>query len=111
MLTVKTDDVPGTVTATIAFVTAGGKPAKVDGAPTWSADNAAVVDSITIAEDGMSATVHITDTPGAANLTVSADVDLGEGVQTQLFVDTISVIPSEAASATFTFGAVTPDAA
>lgn len=110
MLTVKTDDVPGTVTATVAFTTAGGKPAKVDGVPTWTADNTAVVDTVTASADGMSAVIHITDTPGAANLTVSADVDLGDGVAEQIFVDTISVIPSEAASASFSFGTVTPDA-
>lgn len=109
MLTVKDTDVPGTVTATIAFTDAKGKPAKVDGVPTWAVDDATIVDSVTPAADGMSAVLHITDTPGATNLTVQADVDLGSGVNAQSFVDTVSVIAGDATAANFTFGAVTPD--
>lgn len=108
-LTVKDTEVPGSVDVTIAFVDAKGKPAKVDGVPTWAVDNTAVVDTLTPAADGMSAHLHLTDTIGAAQLTVTADADLGTGVTTITSVDTISVIPGDAVAANFTFGAVTPD--
>jgi hypothetical protein len=108
-LVLKTTEVPGTVEVTVSFQDAKGKPATVDGAPTWAASDSSVIDTITPAADGMSAVLHITDTPGASNLTVSADVDLGEGVTSKDFVDSVSVIPAEAESATFSFGAVTPD--
>ncbi len=108
-LTLKDTDVPGTVTVSVAFVDAKGKPAKVDGAPTWAASDAIVIDSVTPSADGLSATLHIMDTPGASQLTVTADVDMGSGVNTVDFVDTVSVIAGDAVAANFTFGSVTPD--
>ncbi len=109
MLTVKDTDVPGTVTATISFTDAKGKPAKVDGVPTWASSDPTIVDTVTAAADGMSATLHVTDTIGASQITVTADVDLGSGVSNQDFVDTVSVIAGDAVAANFTFGAVTHD--
>lgn len=108
-LVLKDTDVPGTLTATISFTNAKGKPATVDGAPTWTASDPTIIDSLTPAADGLSCDIHVTDTIGVSQLTVNADVDLGSGVNNKDFVDTISVIASEATSATFAFGAVTPD--
>lgn len=108
-LVVKDTDVPGTVTITVSFVDAKGKPAKVDGAPTWAASDPSIVDTLTAAADGMSAVAHITDNIGASQITVSADVDLGSGITSKDFVDTVSVIAGDAAAATFSFGGVTPD--
>ena len=109
MLTLKDTDVPGTVNVTVSFVDAKGKPAKVDGVPTWSASNSTIIDSVTASADGMSATLHILDNIGASQVTVNADVDLGAGTDNKDFVDTVSVIAGDAASATFNFGTVTPD--
>jgi hypothetical protein len=109
MLTVKDTDVPGTVHVTIAYKDAKGRAAKVDGVPTWSTDNASVIDSITPAADGMTADLHITDNTGAAQLTIDADADLGAGTVSLQSVDVVSVIPSDAVAADITFGAVTPD--
>lgn len=108
-LNLTSDEVPGTVNVTVEFKTAGGKPAKVDGAPTWAASNPALIDTLTPSADGMSASFHITDTVDVSQLTVTADVDMGSGVKTTDFVDTVSVIAAEAVSANFAFGAVTPD--
>lgn len=58
-------------------VTAGGKPATLDGKPTWSVDGDA---SILPADDGLSCEVIAGDDIGTATVTVSADADLGEGV-------------------------------
>lgn len=109
MLQVKDTDVPGTTTVAVSFVDGKGKPAKVDGVPTWTASDTTILDSITVAPDGLSATIHITDNVGASNLTVNADVDMGAGVNNVDFVDTVSVIAGDAVAATFAFGAVTPD--
>ncbi len=108
-LVLKDTDVPGTVDVSIAFVDAKGKPAKVDGVPVWTASDPTIVDSITPAADGMSAKIHILDNIGASQLTVNADVDLGAGTDSKDFVDTVSVMAGDAASANFSFGAVTPD--
>lgn len=108
-LTVKDTDVPGTVDVSIAFKDAKGRPARVDGVPTWAASDATIVDSITPSADGLSAKIHITDMTGASQVTVSADVDLGDGVNSHDFVDTVSVIAGDAVAADFTFSAVTPD--
>lgn len=108
-LTVKDTDVPGTVDVSIAFKDAKGRPAKVDGVPTWAADDASIIDLITPAADGMSAKLHVTDNVGAAQVTVNADVDLGGGSDNKDFVDTVSVIAGDAVAANFTFGTVTPD--
>lgn len=108
-LTVTTDDVPGTATFAVAFKTPAGKPAKVDGVPVWTASNSNVIDSISPNADGLGGTFHILANPDASLLNCEADVDVGEGVKTTTFTDTVSVIPAEAASAEFTFGTVTPD--
>jgi hypothetical protein len=108
-LTVQDTQVPGTATVNVAFVDAKGKPAKVDGVPVWVASDPTIVDTLTVAADGMSATIHITDTVGASQLTVTADVDLGPGITSTDFVDTVSVIGGTAVAANFTFGTVTPD--
>jgi hypothetical protein len=108
-LTVKDTDVPGTVDVTIAFKDAKGRAAKVDGVPTWVASDTSIVDNITPAADGLSAKLHVTDNTGASQVTVSADVDLGSGVTSTDFVDTVSVIAGDAVAAEFSFGAVTHD--
>jgi hypothetical protein len=108
-LVIKDTDVPGTVNVSIAFVDAKGKPATVDGVPTWAASDPTIIDSVTPAADGMSAVLHVLDNIGASQLTVTADVDMGSGVNSQDFVDTVSVIAGDAVAANFTFGAVTPD--
>jgi hypothetical protein len=108
-LTLKDTEVPGTVTVSVAYVDAKGKPAKVDGAPTWVASDPTIIDGVTPAADGMSAVLHITDTVGVSQLTVSADVDLGSGVTNLDSVDTVGVIAGDAVAANFTFGSVTPD--
>jgi hypothetical protein len=64
----------------LAPVTDGGKPAVLDGQPTWS-----VVSGDSTVEqsaDGLSATLISSDTPGDTVYLVEADADLGEGIET-----------------------------
>lgn len=113
MLEVKDTDVPGKTVLTFGFTDAKGKPAKVDGTPTVSVDNAAVVDSVGSVNDNgdgtFSCELHITDTLGAAQVTVDGDADLGSGITDVKAVDVISVIPGDAVAANMSFGTVTPD--
>lgn len=57
-----------------------GRPAAVDGVPQWAVSDPTVL-NVTPAPDGMSAIVD-TVAPGTARVTVTADADLGAGVQT-----------------------------
>lgn len=72
-----------------------GNPARVDGVPVWSSSDEAVV-TVTPGEDGMSATILSLGTTGTAQVSVSADADLGEGVRTMTGSALIDVIAGEA---------------
>jgi len=60
-------------------VTATGRAAKLDGAPTW--DIISGNSTITVAADGLSAVIRSSDDPGDTELLVKADADLGSGVE------------------------------
>lgn len=66
------------VPVTLAPVTDTGKPAKLDGAPTWEvvSGNSTVVP----AADGLSADLISADDPGDTQFLIKADADLGAGV-------------------------------
>ncbi len=67
------------IPVTLTPKTDTGKPAKLDGKPTWT-----VVDgnsTITVAEDGLSAMLISSDDPGDTEFLIKADADLGEGVE------------------------------
>lgn len=113
MLNLNQDQVPGSGTYKFKFLSAGGKPAKVDGLPTITATDPTVVNSIgPVTDNGdgtFSAPFHLLDTTGVSQTIVNADVDLGAGVNNKDFVDVISIIPAEAAAIQGDFGTVTPD--
>lgn len=80
----------------LAPVTATGKPATLDGKPTWeklSGDS-----TVEVAEDGLSATLISSDTPGDSQFIVKADADLGEGVEEISDVIKLTVEGARAAS-------------
>lgn len=68
------------VTVTLSPVTESGRPAKVDGAPSWrvTSGEGQVIPS----EDGISAVLVSSDNPGDTEIMVEADADLGAGVET-----------------------------
>ena len=84
------------VTVTLKPVTNAGKPAKLDGAPTWtvvSGDS-----TVTPSADGLSASLVSADNPGDTTYLVEADADLGEGVETIQDTITLTVIGANAAN-------------
>lgn len=57
-----------------------GNPAKVDGVPQWATSNAETL-NVTQDENGMAGSVSAVGPVGTAQLTVTADADLGAGVE------------------------------
>ncbi len=73
-----------------------GKPVNIDGKPDWSqVDGDATME---VADDGMSATLISSDTPGVSNFLVAADADLGEGVTTITDTIELTVVDPQASS-------------
>lgn len=68
------------VLVTLAPKTSTGKPAKLDGKPEWRVESGD--STIEVADDGLSATLISSDTPGDTIFIVEADADIGEGIET-----------------------------
>ena len=90
------------VTLTISPVSAAGNPAPVQN-PSWSVSDAEVL-SVVVAEDGLSAVVSTVGKLGDAQVSVTADADMGEGVKELTGVLDISVKASDAVSLNITAG-------
>jgi hypothetical protein len=71
-----------------------GKPAKLDGAPTWLVQSGTA--AVQAAEDGLSAELVSGDEPGDTEIQVSADADLGAGVVTVTDTILLTVVQAEA---------------
>lgn len=78
-----------------------GNPARIDGVPAWSASNENV--SISVSEDGMSA-VLVPLTLGTVQINVTADADLGEGIETIGGVLDVEVVGGKAVALTINTG-------
>ena len=76
------------------FTDKKGQPTTVDGKPAWATSNEAVA-SLTVADDGMSATV-VAGVPGEATVSVTVDVDRGDGVQEAAGSVDVTVTPGAA---------------
>lgn len=94
------------VTVTLTPKTDTGKPASLDGVPTWQilSGNS----SIEVADDGMSATLISGDDPGDTEVIVKADADLGEGVEELSDVLKLSVVGATAKNLGLTVGTPEP---
>jgi len=93
-------------TASIKPVDAKGNPAAVDGLPLWSASDPAIL-QITPASDGLSAEVLAVGPLGNAQVIVTADADLGEGVVGITGVLEVEVMASAAVALNVTAGPAT----
>lgn len=90
-----------TTAAAVTFLDAKGKPAKVDGAPVWASDNEAVA-TVVASDDGMTAIVTPVDL-GTAQISVTADADLGSGTTTLTGIGTVEVVAGTAVTANINF--------
>jgi len=91
-------------TASITITDRKGRPAPVDGVPTWAAENPTVV-TLTPAADGMSCLVAAQGV-GTSAYNVNADADLGSGVVPIIGSSSVTVTPGVATLVTLTEGAV-----
>lgn len=93
------------VKVTLAPVTSTGKPAKLDGKPTWTVTSGA--STVVVADDGLSAELVSADSPETVEILVEADADLGEGVIT--ISEVISLVVSGANASSLGLVVGTPE--
>ena len=93
----------------VAYVDASGNPAVVDGPVKWSSSNDA---SLTVAPetpDGLTATVGAVGPIGQAQVTATADADLGAGVRSLVTTMDVTIVAGEAVTGTISpVGSVEP---
>jgi hypothetical protein len=96
------------VSLSISVVDRKGNPARVDGVPTWSVSDATVLTvepaSDGIGSDGMVALVKAVGTLGTAQVRVTADADLGEGVTPLVGVLDVEVLAAQAVAVSIAAG-------
>lgn len=88
----------------VAFTTAAGNPAPVDGTPSWNVSNPEVIPNLEVSEDGMSAVIRRPGALGVCQVSVTADADLGEGVVQITGVMDVEVKPAQAVNVGITAG-------
>jgi hypothetical protein len=71
-----------------------GHPARIDGKPSWAADNDLLI--LEPADDGLSCRVTSAGTTGSCTVTITADADLGEGVRNLTHSEFFSIIDAPA---------------
>ena len=96
------------VSCSIAPVDAKGNPGQIDGAATWSTSDASIA-NVSPALDGLSCVIVAAGKLGTAQIVVSADADLGAGVQNITGTLDVEVVGSAATSISITPGV--PEAA
>jgi hypothetical protein len=94
------------VLVTLSPITPRGKPAKLDGKPEWAIISGNV--TLAVADDGLSCTIVSGEDPGASEVSVNADADLGEGVEPISDLVEIAVSGVKAASLGLSAAAPTP---
>ena len=81
----------------VTYEDAKGHPAVVDGDVTWESSNDAIAEVHVDGSDSTIATVEgIGDTLGTAQITASADADLGDGTRSIITVMDVEVVGGEA---------------
>lgn len=94
------------VGVSLAPRTDAGRPAKLDGSPTWTTLSGS--SQVKVADDGLSALLVSSDDPGDTEIMIKADADLGEGVEEISEVLKLRVLGATAKNLGITVG--TPEA-
>lgn len=96
------------VTLSIQPVDAKGNPALVDGAPTWNSSDPSII-TVVPSADGLSAVASaagpLTADGASVQVSVTADADLGAGVETISGTMDVTVVASKAVSVAINAGA------
>ena len=88
----------------VSYVDANGNNALVDGNPIWAVSDASVLEVIEGASP-FEVTVRATGVTGTAQVSVTADADLGDGVREIIETLDVTVGPGEAVGANITTAA------
>lgn len=94
------------IPVTLTPVTDTGKPAKLDGAPTWEVVSGS--STVVVADGGLSAELVSSDDPGDTEILIKADADLGAGVVEISDVIKLTVIGAIAKNLGVSVGAAVP---
>jgi hypothetical protein len=84
----------------VSYVDAKGNAASVDGPVEWASSDAAIVSVTVSTDDPSQATVAGVGPVGQAQVTVTADADLGEGVRQIVTTMDVEIIAGEAVAGT-----------
>ena len=90
------------VSATVLFTDAAGNAAGVEGIPVWGTDRPDLL-SIEVDPAGYAATITPLGPLGSAQVTVSADADLGEGVVPLVVLGQLDIIAGQAVAGVINF--------
>lgn len=94
------------VPLSVEFLDAAGNPALVDGTPAWSSSDPCV--TLEAAADGLSAVATASGALGTAQVSVTADADMGAGVEPITGLLDIQVIADKAATVGISAGTPEP---
>jgi hypothetical protein len=86
----------------VEYVDANGNAATVDGPVQWDSSNPTIVTVTADAADDMRALVQAVGPVGNAQITATADADLGEGTRTLVTPMDVTVVAGEAVTGTIT---------
>jgi|SRR5215831_16476728 len=84
----------------VKYVDAGGNPARVDGEVEWASSDPAVVTIQPDTQDTSKCGIASTDNVGTAQVTATADADLGSGVRELITILDVTVVAGEAVAGT-----------
>jgi hypothetical protein len=91
------------VALSISVADRRGNPARVDGTPAWSTSDATIL-TVEPAADGMSAVAKAVGAVGTAQVNVTADADLGEGITPLAGVLDVEVLAGQAVAVNIAAG-------
>lgn len=84
----------------VSYVDASGNPATVDGAVSWDSSDHSIVEVHTDETDSTKCTVMANGPVGQAQVSATADADLGEGTRAITTIMDVEVIAGEAVAGT-----------
>ena len=90
------------VGCTVSYVDAAGNAALVDGVPVWATDRPDLL-VLVVSDNGMSCDITPVGDLGSAQVTISADADLGEGLRELVTIGTIECVAGEAVGGVLNF--------
>jgi hypothetical protein len=90
------------VKVTVAYVDSYGNPARVDGDVAWASSDDTIAVVFTDSTNSLNAIVQAQTKTGQAQVTATADADLGEGVRSLVTLMDVTVVAGEAVAGTIT---------